>query len=144
MQVQIESSRVSGVCCTSEQPYPGLEMTDGLLVGEAGRRLLAGLQPVSYCGFGHSCRRRVMRKKLGRRPDDFQGFDQFRVDGVAAVLQQILVGGITQECVLEDVGRIWRGAAAEDQFRIGQTLKCVLQGGIVQWRDRPEIGRAHV
>ena len=139
MQVQIKARFFSDLQRTSEQTYPGLEMTDGLFDGKAQRRLLAGLQPVSHRGFGHSCRRRVMSKKLGRcRPEDFQRFDQFRVDGLAAGLQQIFVGRITHQRVFEDVERIWRGATPEDQLGTGQTVKRILQGRIVERRDRLE------
>lgn len=61
-------------------------MTDGLLVGGAGRRLLASLQPVSHRWFRHSHHRRVMSKKLRCGRDSLKGFDQFRVNGLAAGL----------------------------------------------------------
>jgi hypothetical protein len=83
VQVQIKPRLFSHVQRASEQPYSGLEMTDGLLVGRAGRRLLAGLQPVSHRWFRHSCHRSVMSEKLRRCPDGLQGFDQFRVNGLA-------------------------------------------------------------
>ena len=84
VQVQIKPRLFIRVQGTPEQSYSGLEMTDGLLVGGAGRCLLAGLQPVSYRWFGHSCRRRVMSKKFGRGPDGLQRFNQFRVNRLAA------------------------------------------------------------
>ena len=86
MQVKIEPRLFRGVPRTSEQPYSGLEVTCGLLVGGAGRRLLTSLQPVSHRWFRHPGHSRVMGKKLRCSPDGLQSFDQFRVNGLATRL----------------------------------------------------------
>src|ERR1041385_5006359 len=74
----------------------------------------------------------MVGEDLGLRFDDFWKVITECVSNVSMQLpppaeQQALVGSIPDKCVLEDVARIWRGAASKDQFGFRQSIEWLLK-----------------
>ena len=57
----------------------------------------------------------------------FQHAEQPRVERYAFGLEQALICRVADQCMLEEIGRVRRRAAAEDQFGRQQSLQCVGQ-----------------
>jgi hypothetical protein len=45
---------------------------------------------------------------------------------LASAPQQTLVSSILNQSMLEDIGRLWRNASAEDEFGLSEPAQCVL------------------
>ena len=106
---------------------------DRFLVGGPRQRPGAGLLPVVERPFGETRRLGVLRLDLGSRVAAvLQHVEQTSMQGDAPGFEQALVGGIADQGVLEQIGRVGRRAAAEDQLGGDQALHRVGQLGLRQ------------
>ena len=55
---------------------------------------------------------------------------------LAAALEQRLVSGVANQCMLELIGRVRREAARIEQFGVGQSPQMALKLAVIQRMDR--------
>ena len=103
------------------QPDAILQIRDGLLVGGPRQSLGAGLLPVVERPLGEPSRLGMLRLHLRSRVATvLQHVEQTGMQRDALGLEQALIGGVADQCVLEEIGRVRRRAAAKDQFGLDQ------------------------
>jgi len=105
---------------------------DGLEIGRALGRVLAGLEPVSDRLFDQSGFREMVCQsfRLGLRNLSELMLERVRDGGVqmrAAAFQEAGICGVPYQRVLEGVNRVWVLASAENQFRPHQLRKRIFQ-----------------
>src|SRR5262245_2184615 len=119
---------------------PSLQVCDGLEIGRAQGRVLAGLEPVSDRRFSQSGFGQMVRQRFGLSLQDFREplLERVRNGGVqmhAAASHEAGICGVPYQRVLEGVNRVWALAPAENQFRPRQLAKRLFQFLPRQSRD---------
>ena len=112
----------------ARQLDPALQVCDGLEIGRALGRVLAGREPVSdrlldQSGFGEMVRQSF---GLGLRNIGELLLERIRNSGVqmrAAAFQEAGICGVPYQRVPEGIDRVWNLAPAENQFRPHQLPK---------------------
>ena len=124
-------------------------MGDRLLEGGAAQRLVAGLAPPFDGGVGHARLREMMRQRfrLGRRRIGeavAQNLGDAAVQNLAPALEQIFVGRVLDERVLEAVVALGRQALDQHDVGVGELFQRRLQRRIVHPGDRAQqaVGEA--
>ena len=111
-----------------KQGQPSPQMADCFHVCRALGGMLAGAPPVTNRHGGQPGLREVVRKQLGRgsqsvREAFLERLGDPGVQLLALAAQQAVVGRVPHQRVLEDVGRVRRHAAAEDQLGRDQPVQ---------------------
>jgi hypothetical protein len=117
-------------------------MCDRLLEGGAAQSLVARLAPPLDREVVESCLGEMMgddfRLGCGALGVIAQDFRRTAVQGLAAALEQAVVGRVLDQRVLEVIARSRAGAICDEQVRAGEPVERGLEGGIVDSANSPQ------